>query len=802
MATANMFVPVSEFRGVEVVPARGRTEMRLPGTRGSSDYDLIEDIREAPHSKGFEWLLEQWLNHAKEVLDEASNHNREVSGEWDLWLDQKEGLLPDKGPGMISQVGHNVTLEVYSSAHSQIDERVFGSGFFKYEPPGFDPTDKGRQIADALERIAKAQLNDPEFDDEVYDYVDADLTFGYALATCEYEKRYVPQIINGEYTERIDDRGTVFRNVMPYDFGFREWSQRDWQKQGGIVIQHEVSIPLILSEQIAAVVAQPQFDPMTGQLTGGAVYPVGTYFNLQKLWELLKKNTSYGQKIYPRDDTFAWEKSDEVETGIKQVLAYTVWSKDLDMGRLVREAVNRGASEQEIMLKTGITPDQVNHCNRWKLTAVDSTGGMSDGSVPDIIIQARANPYKHGLYPLVGCQCVPFPSRAMGVGYGKILYYLQLCMDTLLTLQLDNAIRDSTDMYLLMGEAIAGLSGGDALTIDQARIYEWDPNYVGTRDAKQVLQRFGPGAEARVAWPEGAAMLDTVYTIMQRVAGIQRPPFKGRQTATEIAQVVKDNMMAVTAIVSNELRKAFLKFARQITENNAQFMESETAIRLGGRAGLQHGFVQEAEQMTGSRISAYPVEVKTIGQKRMMDRVTQGQLLTQLSTTPIFQAHMQARMMGQRLPKDLENLMVAAFDLMGLDDVDRFLPQDDKLMTEQVVALLQQGIPVDLDMTRFRGPNEIIMEMASVKEIAEAGSYVAQDYLQRLQRRFREMLLQAAAAQQINNMMGGGQGQGSQSPMLPFGPQQAVGLPRGTMTEGQADIRNMVPTTGATLEMG
>jgi hypothetical protein len=801
MATANMFVPVSEFRGVDVIPANGRTEIRLPGQqRPEQVVDLIDGVREAPQSEGLKWLLLQFLTHVKQVLDEARHHNREVSGDWDLWLDQKEGLLPDKGPGMISNVGHNVTLEVYSSAHSQIDEIVFGSGFFKYDPPGHDPTDKGRQIADALERIARAQLNDPEHDDEVYAFVDADLTFGYALATAEYEKRYIPQIVNGKYTEKVDDRGTVFRNVMPYDFGFREWGQRDWQKQGGIVIQHELDIPLILSEQMAAVVAQPKFDPMTGQLMGGAVHPVGSYFNLAQLWEKIKDNPTAGQKAYARDDNYTRAKSDEVETAIKQVLAYTVWTKDLDMPRLVKEALKRGASEQEIMLTVGITPDQINHCKRWKLTAVDSAGGMTDGSTPDIIIQARANPYKHGLYPVVGCQCIPFPSRAMGVGYGKILYYLQLCMDTLLTLQLDNAIRDSTDMFLLAKDAIASLQGGDSLQIDQGLIYEWDPNYSGPKDSKQVLQRFGPGSDVRAAWPEGAAMLDKVYAIMQRVAGIQRPPFSGRQTATEIAEIVKGNMMNLTAIVANEMRKAFLKYARLITENNAQFMESETAIRLGGRGGLQHGFVQEAEAATGSRIMTYPVEVKTIGQRRMIDRVTQGQLLTQLTATPIFQAHMQARMMGQRLPKDLENLMVAAFDLMGLDDVDRFLPQDDKLMTEQVVALLQQGVPVDLDMTRFRSPNDIIIEMAAVKEVAEAGSYLAQDYLQRLQRRFREMLIQAAAAQNIGAMMGGqGQG-GGQAGAMPF-PQRGVGLPAGTMTEGQATIRNMVPTTGASMAM-
>lgn len=145
-----------------------------------------------------------------------------------------------------------------------------------------------------------------------------------------------------------------------------------------------------------------------------------------------------------------------------------------------------------------------------------------------------------------------------------------------------------------------------------------------------------------------------------------------------------------------------------------------------------------------------------------------------------------------------------------LDEPDSLFGSEDNLTTEEVIDLLIEGEPVEVDLKRFAGnPTNALIEQEAVRGLADQGNPVAKQYLAKMEPMLQSFTSKLAQMQRAlappgaqgqagqqggmmgNPMMGGpgggALGQAMQTPMPSM-------LPPNAMTMQGADMMSAVPT--------
>jgi len=277
---------------------------------------------------------------------------------------------------------------------------------------------------------------------------------------------------------------------------------------------------------------------------------------------------------------------------------------------------------------------------------------------------------------------------------------------------------------------------------------------------------------------------------LKQMAGAQSPPFSGRRTAYEIAEIINQQTGAIQSQVGRNILRALDDFAQIQQSNNQQFLDEADAVRLAGRAGLDVAAVREFHETMGYPMTAYPVHVRVVGKQRILDKVTQAQVFTQIMQTPPIAIWMQMLASGAQPPEPLKRIISDLLEATGaVEDASRYFPGTKSAMTtEQVIQMIRMGQVPEVDLSRFRDPEEAVREINIIAGLADR-SQLAAWYVRELAQRTEAWIMQMAAVRQAlgQQQEQGGGGQGF--------PTRQRSIPAGAMTTAAAQVRGISPTS-------
>ena len=237
LAMPQNVIPLDGFNRSSFVSVNG--SRRIVFDRNRREHNTIEELKEKQHnySDGIKTIFEILLEIIQSKIDIGRKNHAKVAEDYNEIYDQYKGVPPPKSEAMICEVSDNIVLPVIRKAVAGVLD-ILDEGFFKYEPPDF--RGDGPQLAEALEAIARNQIESGHFYRELKFGLGATAAFGWCPIISEEDMEIEPAVPG--YRERSVRRRLGFRHVQPYFAFVQKVEEPDIQSHPAFFYAHEIHL--------------------------------------------------------------------------------------------------------------------------------------------------------------------------------------------------------------------------------------------------------------------------------------------------------------------------------------------------------------------------------------------------------------------------------------------------------------------------------------------------------------------------------------------------------------------------------